>query len=31
MAPILAFSVPIFASEHFVGVAAADIALHEFD
>jgi hypothetical protein len=31
MAPILAFSVPIFAGGHFVGVAAADIALHEFD
>lgn len=28
---ILAFSVPIFAGGHFVGVAAADIALHEFD
>ena len=31
MAPILAFSVPIFAGWHFVGVAAADIAQHEFD
>ncbi|HBP6163714.1 TPA: histidine kinase [Pseudomonas aeruginosa] len=28
---ILAFSVPIFANGHFVGVAAADVALHEFD
>ncbi|MGX1124593.1 cache domain-containing protein [Pseudomonas sp. HLS-6 TE3448] len=28
---ILAFSVPIVAKGHFVGVAAADIALHEFD
>ncbi|MCY1424187.1 Cache domain protein [compost metagenome] len=28
---ILAFSVPIYAQGHFVGVAAADIALHEFD
>ncbi|MFK8329183.1 cache domain-containing protein [Pseudomonas sp. BJa5] len=28
---ILAFSVPILVGGHFVGVAAADIALHEFD
>ncbi|WP_442109357.1 cache domain-containing protein [Pseudomonas sp. NUPR-001] len=28
---VLAFSVPIVASGHFVGVAAADIAMHEFD
>lgn len=28
---ILAFSVPILVGGHFVGVAAADIAMHEFD